>query len=352
MPIKNGQYGTYYEWTDNGTVKRVSLQTIPDWTPYKKNFKKSELELTEEDCAKLVAGEKVEIKKSFSEGYKIISCELTSYEDKRDGTPRYSIKATTVQEVFDKNIIQDAIKAGKFQIEGTKLAVIKENLEAQLKELELGNPKWEISYSEQEIAEKEIRVVYLYCSKSPDKTLTYGISNYGSSNISWYLKFDMEYNLIEQITDDEYGDLCLQHRTYAQKLREEQAEKARQEKEQKELEEIKARPWKDITWGELSEKKKEDLADLKERLTGIYQDIDQLVLFREKSYQSYSNSSHRAIESAGWYSVLIKDILDGVLEKDITRYYSGWNEVSITEKHWEGDADVTHCVKVKALPTD
>ena len=237
MPIKNGQYGTYYEWTDNGTVKRVSLQTIPDWTPYKKNFKKSELELTEEDCAKLVAGEKVEIKKSFSEGYKIISCELTSYEDKRDGTPRYSIKATTVQEVFDKNIIQDAIKAGKFQIEGTKLAVIKENLEAQLKELELGNPKWEISYSEQEIAEKEIRVVYLYCSKSPDKTLTYGISNYGSSNISWYLKFDMEYNLIEQITDDEYGDLCLQHRLYAQKLREEQAEKARKEKEQKELEE-------------------------------------------------------------------------------------------------------------------
>ena len=25
MPIKSGQYGKYYEWTDNGTVKRLSL---------------------------------------------------------------------------------------------------------------------------------------------------------------------------------------------------------------------------------------------------------------------------------------------------------------------------------------
>lgn len=362
MPIKSGQYGKYYEWTENGKVMRVSLQVIPDWTPYKKNYNKSELALTEDDCAKLVAGEPVICKILISGGYKEVECKINEYTDKKNGGTKYAIKATTKREIYDRDILAEYIKNGHFKVEGNTLAKVEENFTEQLKQvpisiqdkLQYDTNGWQlhIYHSEVKLSNGEIIVHFDFSPGSFTRREAYG----GLPKFPFWLKFDENYQLISTISEEEFTDLV-----QAEKVLQKQKEEAkRAEEHQNWIDEVNKRPWKERTLedapvGFSGGTVDTEYADLITRLQEKYpdKDVKKMVLFRYKKFQSYSNPSHKTIESRGWTSYLIKDILPGLTPSDVCGMVErGWVDFSISEYSFEGDADVTHTVKVEALPTD
>lgn len=362
MPIKSGQYGKYYEWTENGKVMRVSLQVIPDWTPYKKNYNKSELALTEDNCAKLVAGEPVICKILISGGYKEVECKINEYTDKKNGGTKYAIRATTKREVYDRDILAEYIKNGHFKVEGNTLAKVEENFSEQLKQvpisiqdkLQYDTNGWQlhIYHSEVKLTNGEIIVHFDFSPGSFTRREAYG----GLPKFPFWLKFDENYQLISAISEEEFTDL-VQAEKALQKQREE-AKKA--EAHQKWVDEINQRPWEERTLedapiglngGTIEDNYEDLITRLKEKYPE--KNIMKMVLFRYKPYKSYSNPSGKTYESRGWTSYLVKDVLAGVTEMDVCGLVKrGWNEQDIIKGSFEGDRDVEYIVTITALPTD
>ena len=360
MPIKSGQYGKYYEWTENGKVMRVSLQVIPDWTPYKKNYNKSELALTEDNCAKLVAGEPVICK--ILGGYKEVECKINEYTDKKNGGTKYAIRATTKREVYDRDILAEYIKNGHFKVEGNTLAKVEENFSEQLKQvpisiqdkLQYDTNGWQlhIYHSEVKLTNGEIIVHFDFSPGSFTRREAYG----GLPKFPFWFKFDENYQLISAISEEEFTDL-VQAEKALQKQREE-AKKA--EAHQKWVDEINQRPWEERTLedapiglngGTIEDNYEDLITRLKEKYPE--KNIMKMVLFRYKPYKSYSNPSGKTYESRGWTSYLVKDVLAGVTEMDVCGLVKrGWNEQDIIKGSFEGDRDVEYIVTITALPTD
>ena len=362
MPIKSGQYGKYYEWTENGKVMRVSLQVTPDWTPYKKNYNKSELALTEDNCAKLVAGEPVICKILISGGYKEVECKINEYTDKKNGGTKYAIRATTKREVYDRDILAEYIKNGHFKVEGNTLAKVEENFSEQLKQvpisiqdkLQYDTNGWQlhIYHSEVKLTNGEIIVHFDFSPGSFTRREAYG----GLPKFPFWLKFDENYQLISAISEEEFTDL-VQAEKALQKQREE-AKKA--EAHQKWVDEINQRPWEERTLedapiglngGTIEDNYEDLITRLKEKYPE--KNIMKMVLFHYKPYKSYSNPSGKTYESRGWTSYLVKDVLAGVTEMDVFGLVKrGWNEQDIIKGSFEGDRDVEYIVTITALPTD
>lgn len=362
MPIKSGQYGKYYEWTENGKVMRISLQVIPDWTPYKKNYNKSELALTEDDCAKLVVGEPVICKILISGGYKEVECKIDEYTDKKTGGTKYAIRATTKREIYDRDILAEYIKNGHFKVEGNTLAKVEENFTEQLKQvpisiqdkLQYDTNGWQlhIYHSEVKLTNGEIIVHFDFSPGSFTRREAYG----GLPKFPFWLKFDENYQLISAISEEEFTDL-VQAEKALQKQREE-AKKA--EAHQKWVDEINQRPWEERTLedapiglngGTIEDNYEDLITRLKEKYPE--KNIMKMVLFRYKPYKSYSNPSGKTYESRGWTSYLVKDVLAGVTEMDVCGLVKrGWNEQDIIKGSFEGDRDVEYIVTITALPTD
>jgi len=370
MPIKSGKYGNYYEWTQEGKVYRMSLEIIPDWTPQKSSYSKTKLTLTEDDCAKLVAGEPVICKITTNSGFKELECKISDYKDKTTGETKYAIRATTKQEIYDRDILANAVKSGQFKIVGNTLAKIKENLGEQLKEVPLSlqdkiksdRNGWylHIGATEQVIhPTNEIIASFHFSGGDYSRTTFRG----GFPKLPFKLLFDEEYRLIQELTEDEYIAKLNIERQYQDELNEkrEQEKKAKAEEEYKKwVEEVNKRPWEERTLedapiglggGTIEENYEDLITRLKEKYPE--KDIMKMVLFRYKPYKSYSNPSGRTIESRGWTSYLVKNVLAGVTEMDVCGLVKrGWNEQDITKGSFEGDRDVEYIVTITALPTD
>lgn len=370
MPIKSGKYGKYYEWTQDGKIYRMSLEIIPDWTPQKSSYRKTELTLTEDDCAKLVAGEPVICKITTNNGFRELECKVSDYKDKNTGETKYAIRAITKKEIYDRDILENAVKSGQFKIVGNTLAKIKENLGEQLKEVPLSlqdkiksdRSGWylHIGSSEQTIHPTNEIVVSFHFSGGDYARNTF---RGGFPNLPFKLLFDEEYRLIQELTEDEYIAKLNIERQYRNELAEkkEQEKKAKAKEEyEKWVEEVNNRPWEERTLedapiglngGTIEDNYEELITRLKEKYPD--KDIMRMVLFRFKKYKTYSNPSHKTIESRGWTSYLVKDVLAGVTENDVCGLVKrGWSEQKIMSGSSACVKDVEYIVTITALPTD
>lgn len=370
MPIKSGKYGKYYEWTQDGKIYRMSLEIIPDWTPQKSSYRKTELTLTEDDCAKLVAGEPVICKITTNSGFKELECKVSDYKDKTTGETKYAIRATTKKEIYDRDILAEAVKSGHFKIVGSTLAKISENLGEQLKEVPLsiqdkiktdrGGWYLHIKSAELLIHPTQELVVYFYFSGGDFARNTF---RGGFPKLPFWLIFDEEHRLVKEITEDEYMEKLNVERQYQQEKAEEREELKKSialTNHKLMVEEVNKRPWEERTLedapiglngGTIEDNYEDLITRLKEKYPE--KDIMKMVLFRYKPYKSYRNPSGKTIESSGWTSYLIKDVLAGVTENDVCGLVNrGWCTCSIKKDTFEGDKDVEYIVKIEALPTD
>ena len=338
MPIKSGQYGKYYEWTDNGTVKRLSLSCyVNSKIYYSKTTKRTELDLTEDDCANIVAGKKVTIKLPKKDGFNVVECSLGEYIDK-DGNKKPCIKAYIVEELLDNSVVLEALKNKTITPVGNTLATITKNFEEQIKTLGLRN-EYSIQFHEQKITQLDIITGYFWLS-----TPIYGVN----TSRLLFANFDADYKLIEYIDYDKFTDLCKQEQVYREKVKEEEKERKHQEF----IEEVNSRKWIEKTLAKQNGNVEEKFAALIERLKEKYPDYMNVVLFRYKPYESYENHSHRTYESGGWNSYLIKDVLPEADDFLGMLMATGWVDVSFYHFTFEGDPDVVYQAVIEALPTD
>lgn len=336
--IKDGQYGKYYEWTDNGTVKRLSLSCyVNSKIYYSKTTKRTELDLTEDDCANIVAGKKVTIKLPKKDGFNVVECSLGEYIDK-EGNKKPCIKAYIVAELLDDWVVTEALKNKIITPVGTTLATITKNFEEQIKTLGLRN-EYSIQFHEQKITQLDIITGYFWLSTS-----IYGVN----TSRLLFANFDAEYNLIEYIDYEKFNALCKQEQVYREKLEEEEKERKHQEF----IEEINSRKWIELTLADKKGNVEEKYAALIEKLKEKYPDYMNVVLFRYKPYQSYEKPAHYTFQSAGWNSYLIKDVLPEADDFLGMLMATGWVEVSFYRFTFEGDPDVVYKAVIEALPTD
>lgn len=336
--IKDGQYGKYYEWTDNGTVKRLSLSCyVNSKIYYSKTSKRTELDLTEDDCANIVAGKKVTIKLPKKDGFNVVECSLGEYIDK-EGNKKPCIKAYIVEELLDDSVVREALKNKTITPVGNTLATITKNFDEQIKALGLRN-EYSMQFYEQKITQLDIITGYFWLSTS-----IYGVN----TSRLLFANFDAEYNLIEYIDYEKFNALCKQEQVYREKVEEEEKERKHQEF----IEEINSRKWIEMTLAHKKGNVEEKFATLIEKLKEKYPDYMNVVLFRYKPYQSYEKPAHYTFQSAGWSSYLIKDVLPEADDFLGMLMATGWVDVSFYHFTFEGDPDVVYKAVVEALPTD
>ena len=336
--IKDGQYGKYYEWTDNGTVKRLSLSCyVNSKIYYSKTSKRTELDLTEDDCANLVAGKKVTIKLPKKDGFNVVECTLGEYIDK-EGNKKPCIKAYIVEELLDDSVVREALKNKIITPVGNTLATITKNFDEQIKALGLRN-EYSMQFYEQKITQLNIITGYFWLS-----TPIFGVN----TSRLLFANFDAEYNLIEYIDYEKFNALCKQEQVYRDKVAEEEKERKHQEF----IEEINSRKWIEMTLANKKGNVEEKFAALIEKLKEKYPDYMNVVLFRYKPYQSYEKPAHYTFQSSGWHSYLIKDVLPEADDFLGMLMASGWVDVSFYHFTFEGDPDVVYKAVIEALPTD
>ena len=336
--IKDGQYGKYYEWTDNGPVKRLSLSCyVNSKIYYSKTTKRTELDLTEDDCANIVAGKKVTIKLPKKDGFNVVECSLGEYIDK-EGNKKPCIKAYIVEELLDDDVVKEALKNKIITPVGNTLATITKNFDEQIKTLGLRN-EYSIQFSEQKITQLDIITGYFWLS-----TPIFGVN----TSRLLFANFDAEYNLIEYIDYEKFNALCKQEQVYRDKVAEEEKERKHQEF----IEEINSRKWIEMTLANKKGNVEEKFAALIEKLKEKYPDYMNVVLFRYKPYQSYEKPAHYTFQSSGWHSYLIKDVLPEADDFLGMLMASGWVDVSFYHFTFEGDPDVVYKAVIEALPTD
>ena len=336
--IKDGQYGKYYEWTDNGTVKRLSLSCyVNSKIYYSKTSKRTELDLTEDDCANIVAGKKVTIKLPKKDGFNVVECTLGEYIDK-EGNKKPCIKAYIVEELLDDSVVREALKNKIITPVGNTLATITKNFDEQIKALGLRN-EYSMQFYEQKITQLNIITGYFWLS-----TPIFGVN----TSRLLFANFDAEYNLIEYIDYEKFNALCKQEQVYRDKVAEEEKERKHQEF----IEEINSRKWIEMTLANKKGNVEEKFAALIEKLKEKYPDYMNVVLFRYKPYQSYEKPAHYTFQSSGWHSYLIKDVLPEADDFLGMLMASGWVDVSFYHFTFEGDPDVVYKAVIEALPTD
>lgn len=339
--IKMGPYGKYYEWTDHGTICRVSID---------------EYDFTEEQCEKLVAGEKIDFKRkignSLNPGFIIGKATITSYQNKKGGTS-YKIQETETQKYYDIDIITKAVKNGTLIFSGSTIKGIASAVTEQLKSV-VTSIEYEVTYGWYHEVSKEEKIEFV------------GIYRYSSRgfNIKEYI-YQVKYltkndEIIKELDEAEYEKYRKIANDYATALREKRAEEeriAKLEAERERIATILKTPWEEITLDDYKNNSYSDWEEIEQILSEKYpeKDISKLILFKIKKISYRENPGSRSSTRADqcYITYYIGDVLPGITPKHIEALKAFPIASSyVREYKWEHDDSVEYILDYTLHGTD
>lgn len=338
MAIKEGPYGTYYEWIKDTVVCRCSIN---DYT------------FTEDDCIKMSNGEKVKFRRKEIRGNGFVEgkATITSYKNKK-GTTSYKIKEFEANTIYDSDIIKEAIASSKIHFTGDTIKAISAIVTEQLKEINTAK-KYKASYTNACYVDDKTSIFRVFIAFD-NSTIS---SEYDAHICDkyYYVRDDI---VEKEIDSNEYNMYRKKaHEDYLKELeKEKEKEKlAREEAEKERIANILKTPWTEITIEDYRNNEYSDYEEIETILNERYldKDINHLVLFKIKQIRQWSSNSHRTIDDQGGSVYYIGEVLPGITLKHIKSLKAfPIASCSIREYKWEHDDTVEYILDYTLHGTD
>ena len=342
--IKTGQYGHYFEYEQDGQIKRLSLPSD---------------KITVQMAEQLVEGKTIIYRKNtfntfyrkpFMDGYVEIEASLRPYINKQ-GKETQIVSERQVRVVKDIPTVMDAVTKNP-PTEGQSMNEYVSKINNLLSGIDTAS-KWCTEFRYHGDSYDRERLYYLYvCIKGDEGGLTRvspHVVNYDSGEI---LK-----NL-DETEELKFKQKCKEYRDELNRIETEEArEKAKQERD-KRVAEIRAQDWEEVTIKDYEENPYVDAEDIRKWLQDNVENknIETIVLFKHKTLSVWINDSHRTIEDRSKSDIAVAYVLPAFpieFIKENWAYPLQSVSVEIASDYYKDiEPDTTYIVKCTLHGTD